>query len=178
MEDAGIFGLGVFFEHSDGETGGGGTGGGPQWDGDAARRWRHAKELAKQRFFVGEFAGRVQCQTVGNAPSTHHEASTAMPLDYCTAHSEPQPPAASLSPSPPHPSLPPSTFYALPPLHTAAAVVSNDRPTTWKWSPSWRSRVLACLCCFATILLKLVAELICILKRVLYGGNRCRVTQK
>ena len=76
-EGPGSSGLGAFFGRSEGATGSGGTDNGPQWDGDAAWRQRQAEELAEEGIFFGEFTGREQGQTVGNAPTTHQEASTA-----------------------------------------------------------------------------------------------------
>ena len=51
-EDAGPSGLGFFFEHSKGATGGGDDGSGPQRVGDVAHWRRQAEALAEQGMFV------------------------------------------------------------------------------------------------------------------------------
>lgn len=116
-EDTGPSGLGAFFGRSTRAPGGGGNGGGPQYDFDGARRRRQAEELAEQGIFVGEFAGRAQ--------AAQQDTPMAVPLHHRTAHSEPQPPAATLPPFLPLPPSPTPTSYAIPPLPTAAAVAPD-----------------------------------------------------
>ena len=58
-EDSGPSGLGAFFGRST-RAGGGGGRGSSRWDGDAARPWRQAEELAERGILVGEFAEGAQ----------------------------------------------------------------------------------------------------------------------
>ena len=92
-EDSGLSGLGAFFGRSEGV-----------W-----RRRHQSEELEERGIFIREFAEGAQVQAVGNAPPTHQDPPTAVPLPHCTALSEPQPPVALPTPVPP-------TFCALPPL--------------------------------------------------------------